>query len=49
LIGKPEVGAWLAEHYYAPGAGVPWADKIVRATGGPLGTADLALDLGCDS
>jgi peptidyl-dipeptidase A len=48
LIGRPEVGAWLAEHYYAPGAGVSWTEKIVRATGASLGTADLAVDLGCE-
>lgn len=45
LIGKPEVGAWLMEHYYAPGASVPWADKVARATGAPSCTSDLLADL----
>lgn len=47
LIGRPQVGAWLAEHCYTSGALVPWTDKIVRATGAPLGIVDLAADLGC--
>jgi hypothetical protein len=47
LIGKPPVGAWLAEHCYASGALLPWTDRILQATGAPLGSSDLAADLGC--
>ena len=47
LIGEPRVGTWLVENYYAPGALVPWADKVIRATGAPLSIASLAADLGC--
>jgi hypothetical protein len=45
LIGEPEVGAWLAENYYAPGGLLAWSDKIVRATGAPLSSADLISEL----
>lgn len=45
LIGEPRVGTWLAENYYAPGASFPWTDKVVRATGASLNSADLAADL----
>ena len=45
LIGEPQVGTWLVEHYYASGASLPWMEKLVRATGAPLGTADLIADL----
>jgi peptidyl-dipeptidase A len=49
LIGQPQVGVWLIENYYAPGASSPWADKVARATGAPLGAAPLLADLGCDA
>jgi peptidyl-dipeptidase A len=45
LIGEPRVGAWLVEHYYGPGAALPWADKVLQATGAPLSSADLVADL----
>jgi peptidyl-dipeptidase A len=48
LVNEPRVGAWLVENYYAPGASLPWAEKVLRATGGPLSSADLVVDLGCD-
>ncbi len=48
LIGKPQVGAWLVEHFYAPGASLPWPDKLVRATGATLSSRELASDLGCN-
>ena len=48
LIGQTEVGAWLSEHLYAAGAAVPWKDKILQATGAPLGSACLAVDLACE-
>jgi len=47
LIGRPQVGTWLAEHCFASGALVPWTDKIMRATRAPLEIVDLAADLGC--
>lgn len=48
LIGRPEVGAWLVEQYYAPGASLPWPQKVSRATGEPLGCDPLLSDLGCE-
>lgn len=47
LIGKPQVGAWLEEQYYTPGASLPWIQKVDRATGAPLSSTDLVTDLGC--
>ena len=47
LIDEPAVGGWLARHYYAPGAALPWREKVRVATGAPLGTTDLLADLGC--
>jgi hypothetical protein len=49
LFGKPQVGAWLVEHYYAPGASIPWTEKVLRATAAPLGNADLVSDLALSS
>jgi oligoendopeptidase F len=48
LIDRPEVGTWLVENYYAPGAALPWAQKLVYATGASLQTSDLLADLGCE-
>jgi len=48
LVNEPRAGAWLVENYYAPGASLPWAEKVLRATGAPLSSADLVVDLGCD-
>jgi peptidyl-dipeptidase A len=45
LIGEPRVGDWLVEHYYGPGASLPWRHKVLRATGAPLSGRDLAADL----
>lgn len=45
LIGEPQVGAWLVENYYALGGGLAWTDKVVRATGVPLSSADLIAEL----
>jgi hypothetical protein len=45
LIGEPQVGAWLVEHYYAAGASLAWMEKVALATGVPLGTPDLVADL----
>ncbi len=35
-VGKPEVGAFLKDHVFGPGAVYPWNDMIERATGEPL-------------
>lgn len=45
LIGEPRVGAWLVQNYYAPGASLPWTEKVVRATGAPLSSASLVAEL----
>jgi Zn-dependent M32 family carboxypeptidase len=47
LIGNPNVGAWLKEHYYALGAALPWEEKVKRATGVALGSGELLAELGC--
>jgi hypothetical protein len=47
LIGEPRVGAWLVQHYYAPGASLPWTEKVVRATGAPLSSASLVAEFSC--
>ncbi|HEY9724298.1 MAG TPA: M3 family metallopeptidase [Oscillatoriaceae cyanobacterium] len=36
LLDNPGVGEFLFEHYYKPGAAVPWLRKIELATGRPL-------------
>ena len=33
LVGRPEVGAWLRERVFAPGARWPWDELLRRATG----------------
>jgi oligoendopeptidase F len=47
VIHSPEAGAWLVAQYYAPGASLPWPQKVSRATGGPLRCDPLLSDLGC--
>lgn len=42
LTREPRVGAWLTERFFAPGASVPWREKVERATGKPLSTDALA-------
>ena len=42
LTREPRVGAWLTERFFAPGASVPWREKVQRATGKPLSTDALA-------
>jgi len=46
LSREPRVGGWLTERFFAPGAGVPWPEKVRRATGKPLSTDALARYLG---
>jgi peptidyl-dipeptidase A len=46
LIGESRVGAWLVERFYAPDALRPWLERVVRATGAPLSSFELAADLG---
>jgi len=36
--GRPEVGAWLTERYFAPGARYDWLELVELATGKPLST-----------
>lgn len=36
LISNPKVRDFLFEHYYMPGASLPWLDKVASATGTPL-------------
>jgi hypothetical protein len=45
LTDNPGVGAWLVNHYYRFGGALPWMDKVLRATGAPLGTTALIQDL----
>jgi peptidyl-dipeptidase A len=35
-VGKPEVGTFLKDNVFGPGALYPWNDMIERATGEPL-------------
>jgi peptidyl-dipeptidase A len=46
LSREPRVGGWLTERFFAPGASVPWREKVERATGKPLSTDALARYLG---
>jgi Zn-dependent M32 family carboxypeptidase len=41
LSAEPRVAGWLTEHFYAPGAAVPWPEKIRRVTGKPLSSEAL--------
>ncbi len=41
LTQEPRVAGWLTQHFYAPGASIPWPEKIRRATGQPLSTDAL--------
>jgi peptidyl-dipeptidase A len=44
-VDEPKVGAWLVEHFYGPGATVPWTDRLQRATRSTLKADDLISDL----
>ena len=49
LTQEPRVAGWLTKYFYAPGASIPWPEKIRRATGRPLSTDALTrylLDTG---
>jgi peptidyl-dipeptidase A len=41
LTREPRVAGWLTKYFYAPGASIPWPEKIRRATGKALSTAAL--------
>jgi peptidyl-dipeptidase A len=41
LTREPRVSGWLTKYFYAPGAGIPWPEKIRRATGKGLTTEAL--------
>jgi peptidyl-dipeptidase A len=47
LTAEPRVAGWLTTHFYAPGASIPWPEKVRRATGRPLSSDALVryLDL----
>jgi peptidyl-dipeptidase A len=45
LVGRPEAGAFLAEHVFAPGQSVRWDRLIEQATGEPLTAAHLAREI----
>lgn len=36
LIDNPRIREFLFEHYYLPGASLPWMEKVAKATGRPL-------------
>lgn len=36
--GHPEIGAWLTERYFTPGARYGWLELVQRSTGKPLST-----------
>jgi hypothetical protein len=42
LTQEKRVAGWLTAYMFAPGARVPWPEKVRRATGKPLGTEALA-------
>jgi peptidyl-dipeptidase A len=42
LTHEPRVAQWLTDHFFAPGASIPWPEKIRRATGRPLSTEALS-------
>jgi hypothetical protein len=41
LTAERRVAPWLTEHFFAPGASIPWPEKIRRATGSPLSSEAL--------
>jgi peptidyl-dipeptidase A len=41
LTREPRVARWLTDHFFAPGASIPWPEKIRLATGRPLSTEAL--------
>jgi hypothetical protein len=45
LLEREEVGAWMHEQLFAPGAAIPWPEKVELATGSPLGIDALAGEL----
>jgi hypothetical protein len=42
LTHEPRVAPWLTDHFFAPGAAIPWPEKIRRATERPLSTDALS-------
>lgn len=42
LMKEPRVAGWLTQYAFGPGGSIPWPEKVVRATGKPLGTEALA-------
>ena len=45
FVGRPAVGAFLAERVFGPGATLPWRDLVAAATGRPLGPAAFLTGL----
>jgi peptidyl-dipeptidase A len=46
LTNEPRVAGWLTKHFFVEGAGVPWQEKVRRATGRPLSAEALGRYLG---
>lgn len=44
-IGSPAAFEHLRAHYWAPGAAIPWREKVEKATGRLLDAADLVTEL----
>lgn len=49
VAGVPAAFEHLRKHYWAPGAAIPWQEKVERATGCRLSAADLAAELRGDA
>lgn len=45
LVDDPEVGRWLAENIFRPGALYSWSELLARATGEPLNAAYFVQEL----
>lgn len=49
LVREAEVGQWLRENVFSPGAEEAWSDQVVSATGEPLSAAPFVAGLTEDS
>jgi len=45
LVGRPEAGAFLTEHVFAPGQSIRWDRLVERATGSPLTVDSLSREI----
>lgn len=48
LWGNPEVGPWLARHFWEPAATIPWRSRVEAATGQPYGPEAFMRRLAID-